>query len=48
LLKESKKINEKEKNIVLTYVWDNYVKTNLIEDEYLGNLISQWLSKIKV
>ena len=38
LLKESKKINEKEKNIVLTYVWDNYVKTNLIEDEYLGNL----------
>ena len=48
LLKESQKINEKEKNIVLTYVWDNYVKTNLIEDEYLGNLISQWLSKIKV
>lgn len=48
LLKESKKINEKEKNIVLSYVWDNYVKTNLIEDEYLGNLISQWLSKIKV
>ena len=48
LLKESQQINEKEKNIVLTYVWDNYVKTNLIEDEYLGNLISQWLSKIKV
>lgn len=39
---------KKKKNIVLTYVWDNYVKTNLIEDEYLGNLISQWLSKIKV
>ena len=48
LLKESQKINEKEKNIVLTYVWNNYVKTNLIEDDYLGNLISQWLSKIKV
>ena len=48
LLKESQKINEKEKNIVLTYVWDNYVKTNLIEDDYLGNLILQWLSKIKV
>ena len=48
LLKESKKINEKEKNIVLTYVWDNYVKTNLIEDDYLGNLILQWVSKIKI
>ena len=48
LLKESQQINEKEKNIVLTYVWDNYVKTNLIEDDYLGNLILQWVSKIKV
>ena len=48
LLKESRQINEKEKNIVLTYVWDNYVKTNLIEDDYLGNLILQWVSKIKV
>ena len=48
LLKESQKINEKEKNIVLTYVWNNYVKTNLIEDDYLGNLILQWVSKIKV
>ena len=47
LLKESPKINEKEKNIVLTYVWDNYVKTNLLEDDYLGNLILQWFSKIK-
>ena len=48
LLKESPQINEKEKNIVLTFVWDNYVKNNLLEDDYLGNLISQWISKIKV
>lgn len=48
LLKEYRQINEKEKYIVLSYVWDNYVKNNLIEDEYLGNLIFQWISKIKV
>ena len=48
LLKESQQINEKEKHIVLSYIWDNYVKNNLIEDDYLGNLISQWISKIKV
>jgi hypothetical protein len=48
LLKDSSQINEKEKYIVLSYIWDNYIKNNLIEDEYLGNLISQWVSKIKV
>jgi hypothetical protein len=48
LLKKSNKINDKEKHIVLSYIWENYVKNNLIEDEYLGNLVFQWISKIKV
>ena len=48
LLKEHKKINIEEKNIIMNYIWENYIKNNLLQEEYLGNLISQWVSKIKV
>jgi hypothetical protein len=47
LIKEKSVINLEIKNELLNYLWDNYVKKKLIQDDYLGNLISQWVSKIK-
>lgn len=44
LLKEHSKINLEEKKIIMDYIWENYIKTNLVPDEFIGNLISQWLS----
>lgn len=40
--------NDGFKNDLMNYLWDNYIKQNLISDEYLGNLVLQWVSKIKV
>ena len=36
------------KTNLLNFLWENYIKNNILQDEYLGNLISQWVSKIKV
>lgn len=46
LLKEHQHINLPEKTIIMEYIWNNYIKTKLLPDEYLGNLISQWISII--
>jgi len=47
LLKESSSFNAEIKAELINYLWINYVKNNILPDEYLGNLISQWVSKIK-
>ena len=48
LLKEQPKFNSEIKNNLINYLWENYIKNNILQDEFLGNLISQWVSKIKV
>jgi len=48
LLKEKSNFNSEIKNNLINYLWENYVKNNIFQDEYLGNLISQWVLKIKV
>ena len=48
LLKEQPNFNSEIKNNLINYLWENYIKNNILQDEYLGNLISQWVSKIKV
>lgn len=40
-------LNEIKINIV-DELWEKYIKTELIEENYLGTLISQWITKIKV
>jgi hypothetical protein len=40
-------INEIKKNIV-DELWEKYIKTNIVEEDYIGNLIYQWMTKIKV
>lgn len=47
LLKEKSVFNFEIKNELINSLWENYIRNNLFEDEYLGNLISQWVSKIK-
>ena len=48
LVKEKQIFNSEAKNNLINYLWENYVKNNIFQEEYLGNLISQWVSKIKV
>jgi hypothetical protein len=48
LLKKKNILNLETKNELINYLWDTYIKNNLFNDEYVGNLISQWISKIKV
>lgn len=48
LLKKANGINTELKTILTDYLWDNYIKTNIISEDYLGNLVLQWISKIKV
>ena len=48
ILKEKPSFNNEIKNNLLNFLWENYIKNNILQDEYLGNLISQWVSKIKV
>ena len=48
MLKEKPIFNNEIKNDLLNFLWKNYIKNNILQDEYLGNLISQWVSKIKV
>jgi hypothetical protein len=39
--------NEIKKNIV-DELWEKYIKPELVEEDYLGTIISQWITKIKV
>ena len=48
ILKEKSTLNNEIKNDLLNFLWKNYIKNNILHEEYLGNLISQWVSKIKV
>ena len=40
-------LNEIKKNIV-DEIWEKYVNTEIIQEDYLGTIISQWMTKIKV
>ena len=40
-------LNEIKKNIV-DEIWEKYIKTEIIPEDYLGTIISQWMTKIKV
>jgi hypothetical protein len=44
LIKSKSQINLEEKKIIIDYIWENYIKNNLFTEDYLGNLISQWIS----
>ena len=44
IIKERHQINLEEKKIIIDFIWENYIKTNLLTEDYLGNLISQWIS----
>jgi ankyrin repeat protein len=39
--------NEIKKKIV-DELWDKYIKSEIVEEDYLGTIISQWITKIKV
>jgi hypothetical protein len=43
IIKQNQQINLEEKKIIIDFIWDNYIKTNLLTEDYLGNLISQWI-----
>jgi len=43
IIKERNQINLEEKKIIIDFIWENYIKTNLLSEDYLGNLISQWI-----
>jgi ankyrin repeat protein len=40
-------INEIKKNII-NNIWDSYIKPAIINEDYLGIIVSQWITKIKV
>jgi len=48
------KINKKKINNInikkelIEYIWKNYIEPEIIQEDYLGCLISQWIAKIKV
>lgn len=49
LIKKKKKYNSFDiKNELMNTIWETYIKTELIQEDYLGCLISQWITKIKV
>jgi hypothetical protein len=39
LVKEKQIFNSEAKNNLINYLWENYVKNNIFQEEYLGNLI---------
>lgn len=47
LLKEKPSFNLEIKGELINYLWENYIKNNIFQDEYLGNLICQWVTKLK-
>uniref|UniRef100_A0A6C0DAH9 Uncharacterized protein n=1 Tax=viral metagenome TaxID=1070528 RepID=A0A6C0DAH9_9ZZZZ len=48
LIKKNKINSLDIKKELINQLWDKYIKTNIIQEDYLGCLISQWISKIKV
>lgn len=49
LIKKKKKHNSFDiKMELINILWDTYFKNQLIQEDYLGCLISQWITKIKV
>jgi len=47
LLKEKPSFNSEIKGELINYIWENYIKNNIFQEEYLGNLICQWVTKLK-
>ena len=45
---KNKKNNLDIKKELIEKVWDTYIKDKIIQEDYLGCLISQWITKIKV
>lgn len=43
IIKQNQQINLEEKKIIIDFIWENYIKTNLLTEDYLGNLITQWI-----
>lgn len=49
LIKKKKKYNSFDiKKNLMNLLWDTYLKNQIIQEDYLGCLISQWIVKIKV
>jgi hypothetical protein len=49
LIKKKKKYNSFDiKKELVNLLWETYLKNNIIQENYLGCLISQWITKIKV
>lgn len=49
LIKKKKKYNSFDiKSELINILWETYLKNNIIQENYLGCLISQWIAKIKV
>lgn len=36
------------KNDLVDIIWEQYIKTNLVSENYIGTLVFQWITKIKV
>jgi hypothetical protein len=47
LLKEKPSFNIEIKGELINYLWENYIKNNIFQEEYLGNLICQWVTKLR-
>lgn len=45
---KNKKNNLDIKKDLIEKVWETYIKTEIIQEDYIGCLISQWIAKIKV
>lgn len=48
LIKKKKFNSLNIKKEILDKIWNIYIKNNIIQEDYLGCLISQWITKIKV
>lgn len=49
LIKKKKKYNSFDiKTELMNLLWETYLKNGIIQEDYLGCLISQWIAKIKV
>lgn len=46
-IKNNFELNEIKKNIV-DEIWEKYIKTEITQEDQLGTIISQWMTKIKV
>jgi hypothetical protein len=49
LIKKKKNYNNLDiREELIEYLWEIYIKKGIIQEDYLGCLISQWITKIKV